>query len=69
MIKSRRNGLENSVWPALFLKMGMWILPMVEEASFPNKIIMHQFKPKSKKIINLQIIPTPLEYDPLFSKG
>ena len=42
---------------------------MVEKASFPNRIIMHLVKPKSKKIINLQIIPTPLEYDPLFSKG
>jgi hypothetical protein len=38
-----------------FSKMGMWVLPMVEEASFPNIIIMHQFKPKSKKIINLRL--------------
>jgi hypothetical protein len=57
MVKSRRNGLEDSVWACLFLIDRGKYSPIIEEASIFIKYIMHQFKLKSKKIINRQIIP------------
>jgi hypothetical protein len=57
MVKSRRNGLEDSVWACLFLIDRGKYSPIIEEASIYIYPIIYQFKLKSKKITYLHIIP------------